>query len=341
MSLTTAIGAEGKLFEDGRAAPPARAGWAHPHAGGPAALGGRQGGGAFRPRTLSLLYPVAAGAAGRAAALEALMGEAAAAVDAGVNLLILSDGGHDTEHRALPALLAVWARTSTVRVAPHAHRAGHRDGGRLAGAPHGAAHRVRVAAVHPTWFSMPSPSAGREGEAAYIGALEKGLLKVMSKMGVSTLQSRGLGLFEAVGLARGLVDRHFTGTPTRLGASIRAAAARRVGGAPCARLRGARSPAACRRAPPLAPPGGAPPVELPHHRALAGRGPPGRRRPFAAYEQALDAGPELRGLLGFRRARRCPWTRWSPPRPSPAASSRARCRSAPSAPRPTRPWPSP
>src|SRR5262245_64370245 len=52
----------------------------------------------------------------------------------------------------------------------------------------------------------------------YIKARNKGILKVMAKMGISTLQSyTGAQIFEAVGLDRRLVDRYFTGTPTRVG----------------------------------------------------------------------------------------------------------------------------
>ena len=57
-----------------------------------------------------------------------------------------------------------------------------------------------------------------EAQGRYIHAVEEGLLKVMSKMGISTLQSyRGAQIFEAVGLDRALVERHFTGTPSRIG----------------------------------------------------------------------------------------------------------------------------
>ena len=55
-------------------------------------------------------------------------------------------------------------------------------------------------------------------EVNYIHAIEKGLLKIMSKMGISTIQSyRGAQIFEAIGLGQGLVDRYFTWTPSRLG----------------------------------------------------------------------------------------------------------------------------
>src|SRR5690348_12376710 len=62
------------------------------------------------------------------------------------------------------------------------------------------------------------PGTLDDAVARYVHAVEDGLRKVMSKMGISTVQSyRGAQIFEAVGLDRALVDRHFTGTPSRLG----------------------------------------------------------------------------------------------------------------------------
>src|SRR5690606_21431127 len=56
-----------------------------------------------------------------------------------------------------------------------------------------------------------------EARRRYVKAIEKGILKVMSKMGISTLQSyRGAQIFEAIGLGEAFVDRYFTGTPTHL-----------------------------------------------------------------------------------------------------------------------------
>ena len=90
----------------------------------------------------------------------------------------------------------------------------------------------------PGWSSSvavnsPQPQAGpppasrrsssvavavQEAEAHYVKAVGKGLLKIMSKMGISTLQSYcGAQLWEAVGLSKPLIDRHFTGTPSRVG----------------------------------------------------------------------------------------------------------------------------
>src|SRR5262249_43190842 len=61
----------------------------------------------------------------------------------------------------------------------------------------------------------PTPE---EAESKYIHAVEDGLLKVMSKMGISTVQSyRGAQIFEAVGLDKELIEEHFTGTPSRIG----------------------------------------------------------------------------------------------------------------------------
>src|SRR5262249_33711789 len=62
------------------------------------------------------------------------------------------------------------------------------------------------------------PGTVDEAVARYVHAVEDGLRKIMSKMGISTIQSyRGAQIFEAVGLDRELIDRHFTGTPSRLG----------------------------------------------------------------------------------------------------------------------------
>jgi glutamate synthase (NADPH/NADH) large chain len=74
-----------------------------------------------------------------------------------------------------------------------------------------------AAAVNP-YLALDTVRARGGDEARYLHALEEGLLKVMSKMGISTVQSyRGAQIFEAVGLDRELVEQHFTGTPSRIG----------------------------------------------------------------------------------------------------------------------------
>ena len=184
--------------------------------------------GAFEATPLSLLFDVEAGPDGLAQALDRLCREAVEAVDDGYNILILSDRGVDAKRVAIPALLAV----STV----HQHLV--TEGTRMqAGLVVETAEAREVhdfalligygsAAVNP-YLALDTVRALVEDglvqgpvEAAqhrYIDAIGGGLLKIMSKMGISTIQSyRGAQIFEAVGLNRELVDRYFTGTPTRL-----------------------------------------------------------------------------------------------------------------------------
>ena len=185
--------------------------------------------GVFEPITLSMNYPVADGEDGLAAAIARLRRAAEIAIDDGYNLLILSDRGVDAAHVAIPALLALSA------VQQHLVREGTRmqAGLLVETADIREVHDVAVligygaAAVNPylaldlvreavTAGHVPGPV-----EAAtehYLHALEEGLLKVMSKVGISTVQSyRGAQIFEAVGLEGGMVERHFTGTPSRIG----------------------------------------------------------------------------------------------------------------------------
>jgi glutamate synthase (NADPH) large chain len=195
--------------------------------------------GVFEPITLSTLYPVASFApspasaepadSGLALALERLCKAATLAIDDGHNVLILSDRGVDAKQLAIPALLALSA------VQQHLVREGIRMQAGLvvetaeAREPHDFCLLIGygAAAVNPylaldTVTSLvesgqvPGPVATAHGR--YVHAIEDGLLKVMSKMGISTVASyRGAQIFEAVGLDRELIDRHFTGTPSRLG----------------------------------------------------------------------------------------------------------------------------
>ena len=185
--------------------------------------------GVFEPITLSLLYPIADGIDGLAAAIARLRRAAELAIDDGHNVLILSDRGVDAAHLAIPSLLALSA------VQQHLVREGTRmQAGLVVEAGdvrevHDVALLIGygAAAVNPYLAldlvtelveagRVPGPADA--AAARYIHALEEGLLKVMSKMGISTVQSyRGGQLFEIVGLDPEVVDRHFTGTPSRLG----------------------------------------------------------------------------------------------------------------------------
>ena len=171
--------------------------------------------GVFEPRVLPITY---SGALSEAVAK--LCDDAVAAVEDGADVLILSDRGVDTRRFPIPALLAVSA----------VHQRLVKDGIRrhtgllIETAEAREVHHFALligfgaAAVNP-WLAIDSiPLAERKaGAKKFIKAIDEGLLKVMSKMGISTVQSyRGAQIFEAVGLERALIERYFTGTPSRI-----------------------------------------------------------------------------------------------------------------------------
>ncbi len=194
-----------------------------------ARLAAIKGQGMFQTHTLSLLYPAEGGPGALEAAVDQLRQKAAAALDEGCSILILSDRGVDARQLAIPVLLALSA----------VHQRLVRDGVRMQTgllvetAEAREVHHFALlfgygaAAVNPYLAFDTVRSQAVAGDVAvdeatsetrYRQAISEGLLKVMSKMGISTLQSyRGAQIFEAVGLDRALVEKHFTGTPSRLG----------------------------------------------------------------------------------------------------------------------------
>jgi len=174
---------------------------------------------AFRTHTLSICYPVERGADGMARALEDLCREAADVVRHGNNIIVLSDRSMDADHIAIPALLA------TAAVHHHLIRAGLRTEVGLV-VETGEAKRVHdfcllagygAEAINPylAFDTLSSILPGlqqkpteTEAHERYTKAISKGILKVMSKMGISTYQSYcGAQIFEAIGLASEFVDR--------------------------------------------------------------------------------------------------------------------------------------
>ncbi|HEY7050002.1 MAG TPA: glutamate synthase large subunit [Jatrophihabitantaceae bacterium] len=174
-------------------------------------------------------YRVHGGGEALAAAIERVRRACSEAIDAGARILILSDRGCDQDHAPIPSLLL------TAAVHHHLVRTGQRTkvGLIVESGDCREVHHVALllgygaAAVNPYLaFETIEDQVERgaiagpadEAIARYVKALSKGVLKVMSKMGISTIASYiGAQVFEAFGLGQDVVDEYFTGTPSRLG----------------------------------------------------------------------------------------------------------------------------
>jgi glutamate synthase (NADPH/NADH) large chain len=186
-------------------------------------------GGAFKTVTLSLCYPADKGTTGMEAAIEQVCQQAEQAVHDGHNILILSDRDMDAEHIAIPALLA----TSAVHY--HLIRAGLRTEVGLVietGEAREVHHFALLAgygaeAINP-YLAFDTLSDIRRGFAQtvsedevhkrYIKAIGKALMKIMSKMGISTYQSYcSAQIFNAIGLSDAFLEKYFTGTSCTTG----------------------------------------------------------------------------------------------------------------------------
>jgi len=185
----------------------------------------------FHAATLDITWPIEQGPDGMETRLSDLCAEAARYVEAGANILILSDRNLGHERVAMPSLLAVAA------VHQHLVRRGTRTRTGLvieSGEPRDIHHMATLigygaAAINPYLMFesldeladrslLPETLDREEAEKRIVKAIGKGLLKTISKMGISTIQSYcGAQIFEAVGLERELIDKHFTGTPSRIG----------------------------------------------------------------------------------------------------------------------------
>jgi glutamate synthase (NADPH/NADH) large chain len=182
--------------------------------------------GAFRTATLDATWPAGGSGTALEAALQRLCWEATEAVLADINVLILSDRATSRDRVPIPAALATGA------VHHHLIRQGLRMQTGLV-IETGEAREVHhfcvlagygAEAINPYLALETLESLRTEGvltlaadkaRANYIKAIDKGLLKVMSKMGISTYQSYcGAQIFDAVGLSTGLIEKYFTGTAT-------------------------------------------------------------------------------------------------------------------------------
>ena len=184
----------------------------------------------FKSITLPMLFAVAEGRRGLERALDELCRQSSEAITQGYGVIILSDRGVTRETAAIPALLAVSA------IHHHLIREGTRTQVGFvieSGEPREVHHFALLlgygaAAINPylafeTLRDMIDQGllAGVDpGKAIknYIKAINKGVVKVISKMGISTIQSYcGAQIFEAIGLNQDFVDRYFTWTPSRIG----------------------------------------------------------------------------------------------------------------------------
>ncbi|SHJ92649.1 glutamate synthase large subunit [Desulforamulus aeronauticus] len=192
--------------------------------------------------TLSMLYPVEAGCQGLAKALQELFQAADLAIREGANLLILSDRDINAANAALPALLAV------AGLHHHLIREGTRTQVSLileSGEPREVHHFAvllgyGVSAINPylalaTLHSLIDQGyltevSHREAVKNYLKAATKGVVKIMSKMGISTIQSYcGAQIFEAIGIHPAVIEQYFTWTPSRIGGLDLAAIAQETG----------------------------------------------------------------------------------------------------------------
>ncbi|MGA2272032.1 MAG: glutamate synthase large subunit [Bryobacteraceae bacterium] len=183
--------------------------------------------GDFLATTLPMLFAVEENGRGLERALDQLCRRASLAIQSGYTLLILSDRGLDRDYAPIPSLLAL--------TAVHNHLVREETRTQVAliiesGEPREVMHFALLigygaSAVNP-YLALETLQAGQlqdtgvkpeKAVAHFIKAINKGLLKTFSKMGISTLQSyRGAQVFEAIGLSKRLVDRYFTGTVSRI-----------------------------------------------------------------------------------------------------------------------------
>jgi len=184
----------------------------------------------FAVMRLPILFPAGSGGAGLEQAMEDLFQAADSAIARGFNLLVLSDRGMDKDNLPIPALLAV------AGLHHHLVRQGKRTQVGLileSGEPREVHH---FAALIGYGATVVNPYLAYEAieyltEQGFLGnvdkkqavknflkAATKGIIKTISKMGISTIQSYcGAQIFEALGIHQSVIDKYFTGTPSRIG----------------------------------------------------------------------------------------------------------------------------
>lgn len=183
----------------------------------------------FKTKTIYSFFDVASGAEGFRRAMERICFEAEYAIETGYSFIIVSDRGADRNNVALPALLAISAihqflvkKSIRSQVGLIVESAEPREVHHFALLFGYGADCVNpyfaYQAVHYLTEEKEVRLDFKKAQKNYQKALTDGILKILSKMGISTLRSyRGAQIFEALGLAQDLIDKYFTGTVSRIG----------------------------------------------------------------------------------------------------------------------------
>jgi glutamate synthase (NADPH/NADH) large chain len=185
----------------------------------------------FHAKTIPIVFKAEGGEGRLETALARIRRLATEAVQEGYNVIVLSDRPVDSGHAAIPSLLAVSAiHHHLIREGLRAHCGLVIETGEAREVHHFAlllgygASAINPYLAFETIEDMRRRKLFKDGltlekaEQHYVKAVNKGLLKVISKMGISTIQSYiGAQIFEAVGLGNAVVDEYFTGTASRIG----------------------------------------------------------------------------------------------------------------------------
>ena len=175
----------------------------------------------FKTKKLAMLFDIEQGASGLRQAIDNLCKEAEASVDEGVNYIILSDRDIDEKHAAIPSLLAVSAvHHYLINVQKRVQTALIVESGEIREVMHAAlllGYGASAICPYMTFAVLDDLVKKHKiqeeystAESNYIKAVDKGLKKIMSKMGISTIRSyRGAKIFESIGLGEDLLKRYF------------------------------------------------------------------------------------------------------------------------------------
>ncbi|NER14979.1 glutamate synthase large subunit [Leptobacterium flavescens] len=183
----------------------------------------------FKAKSVSILYGIDKGLNGLEARLEEMVSEIVSSVDEGCNIIILSDRNTDRENAPIPALLACSYVHHALRKSKKRSAIGIVIESAEPREPHhfAALFGYGASAVNPYMvneiigqLSKENKTGGLNTEEAisnFNTAIAKGMIKIMNKIGISTLHSyRGAQIFEALGLSKAFVNKYFCNTPSRI-----------------------------------------------------------------------------------------------------------------------------